>query len=229
VENNFVLVLGSKPGSKLPNINVSKVYSANGAAERALNYFKKFGNKKLTCLCGTMEFFKNFEVRSRIIEANPNLIYFRSGKVKKNFLNKYVNDIEYISFSRNRQVLFQSQFLRYKFFSIIKAEWFHETNFISKFKHFLKILSQGGMLGVSTGLFSIMLAKFENPDKKILVSGIGIKSIGDSFYGTIGTTKRANVDKKIFFDLDKSIINSLSTTDQEMSDYCSIPLIKDTF
>ena len=71
-------------------------------------------------------------------------------------------------------------------------------------------------------------AKFENPSKKILVSGIGIKSIGDSFYGTIGTTKRSHVDKKIFFDLDDSIKDNLSTTDQKMSEFCSIPLIKDT-
>ena len=229
MENNFILVLGSKPGSKLPNIDVSKVYSANGAAERALNYFDKFGKKELTCVCGAMEFFKNQEVRSRIIKAKPNLIYFRSGKVNEENLDQYITNTKFVSFSRNKQILFQSQFLRYKIFSILRAEWNHERDFKSKFKHLLKIFRQGGMLGAATGLYSIILAKFENPDKKILVSGIGIKSIGDSFYGTIGTTKRAHVDKKIFFDLDVSIKDNLSTTDQEMSEFCSIPLIKETF
>ena len=229
MENNFILVLGSKPGSKLPNIDVSKVYSANGAAERALNYFNKFGKKELTCVCGSMEFFKNLEVRSRIIKAKPNLIYFRSGKINGEDLNQYITNTKFVSLSRNKQILFQSQFLRYKILSILRAEWNHEKDFKSKFKHLLKIFRQGGMLGASTGLYSIILAKFENPDKKILVSGIGIKSIGDSFYGTIGTTKRAQVDKKIFFDLDKSIKKNLSTTDQEMSEFCSIPLIKEMF
>jgi len=227
VENNFVLVLGSKPESKLPNIDVSKVYSANGAAERALNYFNKFGKKELTCVCGSMEFFKNEEVRSRVIKAEPSFIYFRSGKIDRENLNQYIKNTKFVSLSRNEQILFQSQFLKYRIFSILRAEWNHEKDFKSKFKHLFKIFRQGGMLGASTGLYSIMLAKFENPSKKILVSGIGIKSIGDSFYGTIGTTKRVHVDKKIFFDLDDSIKDNLSTTDQEMSEFCSIPLIKD--
>ncbi len=227
MENNYVLVIGSKPKSKLPNIDVAKVYSANGAAERALNYFKKFGRKHLTCVCGSMEFFKNKEVSSRVMKANPNLIYFRSGKIDGENLRQYIDNQKFVSLSRNKQILFQSQFLNYKIFSVLLAEWKHEEDLKSKFKHLLKIFRQGGMLGSSTGLYSIMLAKSENPNKKILVSGIGIKSIGDSFYGTIGTTKRANVDKKIFFDLKESIKNNLLTTDQEMSEFCSIPLIKD--
>ena len=38
---NNILILGSKPGSKLPNIKVDVIYSANGAAERA-SLYKKF-------------------------------------------------------------------------------------------------------------------------------------------------------------------------------------------
>ena len=34
-KNNYVLVLGSKPHSPMPNIEVTDVYAANGAAERA--------------------------------------------------------------------------------------------------------------------------------------------------------------------------------------------------
>ena len=229
MENKYVLVIGSKPNSRLPNLDVSKVYSANGAAERASNYFKRFGKKDLTCVCGTMEFFKNYEVRSRIINAKPDLLHFRSGKVLKKNLDCYIKKINFISFTRNEQIFFQSQFLKYKIFSIVKAEWSHESSFKFRFKHFIKILKQKGMLGASTGLYSIMRAVYENPNKKILVSGIGIKTIGDSFYGTIGTTKRANVDKKIFNDLSVSLKKKIITTDEEMSKYCSIPLLKDTF
>ena len=38
--NNNILVLGSKPDSDLPDINVKKIYTANAAAERA-DYFRK--------------------------------------------------------------------------------------------------------------------------------------------------------------------------------------------
>ena len=38
LHSNNILILGSKKGSKLPNIKVDMIYSANGAAERALFY-----------------------------------------------------------------------------------------------------------------------------------------------------------------------------------------------
>ena len=41
--NKPVLVLGSKPGSKIPtNIDFKDVYTANGAAERGMHYKKLF-------------------------------------------------------------------------------------------------------------------------------------------------------------------------------------------
>ena len=55
--NNPVLVLGSKPGSIVPNINFSKVYTANGAAERGMIY-KKIKESYLTCCVGMREFLK---------------------------------------------------------------------------------------------------------------------------------------------------------------------------
>ena len=39
-EDKYILVLGSKPGSQLPNQDVKKIYTANGSAERA-NHFRK--------------------------------------------------------------------------------------------------------------------------------------------------------------------------------------------
>ena len=82
------------------------------------------------------------------------------------------------------------------------------------------------MLGASTGLFSILLAKYENPKCKIIISGIGIQTIGNTFYGTKGTVKRASVDKKIFSHLNDDFKKDLITTDFEMANYCNIPLYK---
>lgn len=48
--NYNVLVLGSKPNSKLPDMQVSKIYTANGAAERADLYRKKYQENELICI-----------------------------------------------------------------------------------------------------------------------------------------------------------------------------------
>ena len=93
-------------------------------------------------------------------------------------------------------------------------------------KHLKKIFYQGGMLGVNTGFFSILLANYENPDSLIICSGIGIKTVGKSFHPSKGTVKRAVIDKKIYEYLD-SDIKKLMTTDKEMSEYCNIPLISE--
>ena len=54
-----ILVLGSKPGSMLPNIKVEKIYTANGAAEKAQKYLDRFPNTPFTAVIGGREFEKN--------------------------------------------------------------------------------------------------------------------------------------------------------------------------
>ena len=61
-EENYILVLGSKPDSKLPDIKVEHIYSANGAAERAAEYKKKYPNIKHTALIGSKEFSEQWKV-----------------------------------------------------------------------------------------------------------------------------------------------------------------------
>ena len=41
-KDKYILVLGSKPGSNFPNFPVEKIYTANGAAERAKKYLVNF-------------------------------------------------------------------------------------------------------------------------------------------------------------------------------------------
>lgn len=223
----FVLVIGSKPDSKLPNLDVEKVYSANGAAERAQKYFETHGRKSLTAVCGSLEFFKNEHVRQRVLSADPNLIFFRSGKVLKEKFIEVSNKLNFVSKSRNEQILFQANYVKYGILTIIFAELTHEDGLISNIKHLRKIFRQNGMLGVNTGFFSILLANYENPDSLIVCSGIGIKTVGRSFHPSLGTTKRAVIDKKIYKYLNSDIKRKLMTTDKEMSEYCNIPLVKE--
>ena len=77
-----ILVLGSKPGSNLPDINVEKIYTANGAAERAEIYREKFKNNELICICGASEFARNHHVSHRITNSKPQRLIIRSGNAK---------------------------------------------------------------------------------------------------------------------------------------------------
>ena len=81
MENDNVLVLGSKPDSNLPDEKVNKIYTANGAAERA-NYFRKrYSQNTLTCIVGAREFARNEHVSRRITEARPENFVIRSGMI----------------------------------------------------------------------------------------------------------------------------------------------------
>ena len=44
MSEEYLLILGSKPDSQFPDVKVKKIYSANGAAERALDYKVKYPN-----------------------------------------------------------------------------------------------------------------------------------------------------------------------------------------
>ena len=81
MNDNNILVIGSKPGSKLPRIPVDKIYTANGAAERAKRYRKNYLKNELTCIVVAREFNKNEHVRGRIIRAKPKRIIIRSGTI----------------------------------------------------------------------------------------------------------------------------------------------------
>ena len=51
-----VLILGSKPFSKLPKYKFSKIYSSNGSANKILTYNNYSNNFKHTCIIGVDHF-----------------------------------------------------------------------------------------------------------------------------------------------------------------------------
>ena len=101
INQDYVLILGSKPNSKFPKFKVKKIFSANGAAARVKDYLKIYPNTIFEAIVGSREFEKNLEVQKRVIESKPNKIIARSGFV--NFDNYNFGNIEKISksFSTN--------------------------------------------------------------------------------------------------------------------------------
>ena len=138
---NFdVLVIGSKPNSIIPNFPINKVYTANGAAERAKEYQKYFPKSNLTCLVGDLEFEKNINVKKRIIEAYPNRIIVRGSKIHLPEKLERNCELKYLSFIKQQN--FQAKFFRGGNFTIIYSELLREIKIKNKIKYFLKKLKK---------------------------------------------------------------------------------------
>lgn len=228
VSDDYVLVIGSKPFSKLPNILVKKIYCANGAAERAYEYKKKFKNIQVTSVVGASEFNKKIEVRDRVLKLKPDNIFCRSGKIYEEYCNnELLNTTNILNLSKFKQFFWQAKFYKFGILTLFFSELVYENILLKKFQHLYDCIKWRGFLCSSTGLFAILLAYLENPNATIVVSGIGIKSGGETFYGSnTNKTSRSNVDQKLFLNLKKDIKKKLITTDKEMSDFCKIELWK---
>ena len=207
--NNNILVLGSKPDSDLPDINVKKIYTANGAAERADYFRKKYSKNELTCICGASEFARNEQVSKRIIKSKPQRFIIRSGVIELPV--ELENFTKLICLSNSEQWNFQSKFFENKKISLFLAEFFHQANYIDKLIHVLKAIKNKKILGVSTGFYAILLALEENPDANIIISGIGMKG-GKQFYKSERSKyfvydSRARVDRFLIRRLQKKYKN----------------------
>ena len=230
MQKEYVLVLGSKPNSIIPNVRVSNIYSANAAAERAAHYKKKFPKTYFSAIVGSREFLKNIEVHRRVINSNPDLLITRSGKI--NFRKYFDNNTNYEFFSTYDSLFFQSNFFNFGLFDIIFAEFKYEAKIFNKFLYLLKGIKNLNFNGTSTGFFSILYALKKHPESEIIISGIGIKE-GGYFYNTNkkdlnlrGFTNRANVDRKLILCLKKQYKKRLITTDKFLASYGNIRLWK---
>ncbi len=219
-----VLVLGSKPGSFLPDINVGKIYTANGAAERAEIYRKKFKNNELICICGASEFARNEHVSSRIIKSKPQKLIIRSGKIE--LPDEIKNDTKLVCMGAKNQWNFQKHFFYYNGISLFLSEFLHQEKFLDKFKHVIKSIRNNNLWGVSTGFFAILLALSENLDSNIIVSGIGMRG-GKQFYKSERSKyfiydSRARIDRFMIKKLKKTFKKRLFSLDNELVELASI-------
>lgn len=243
-KENYVLVLGSKPDSKLPDVKVRKIYSANGAAERALDYKRRYPNIPHTALIGSKEFSENENVKVRVINSAPSRLYCRSGSiVVPNELKN--SSLEFLT--SKEQFKFQSKFYSLGGLDILFGEvFFYETNFINILKHTYSCLRYQGFWGVATGLYGMLLALYENPKSKIVVSGIGLVEGGHFYtskdsYGYISkrqkeqielgkkkiknkfrNTSRCRVEKYLINKLKNKYKENIFTVDDEMAYYGKI-------
>ena len=226
-EDKYILVLGSKPGSKLPDIKVENIYSANGAAERAIKYKKKYPNTQHTALIGSKEFSENQNVKLRVINSQPYRLYCRSGKIT---LPDELAKCKLEFLTSEEQFSFQSKFYKLGSLDILLGEiLFYETNLIKLIKHTYVCMTYRGFWGVATGFYSILLALYENPEAKIIVSGIGLVE-GGHFYTSNDSYGYVSIRaKKLIKDGNKSLHNKFRNTSRCRVERYLIRKVKDLF
>ena len=218
MKSQNILVLGSKPNSDLPEVNVDKIYTANGAAERG-EIFRRFNsNNKLTCICGASEFARNEHVSRRIIKARPERLIIRSGAIK--LPQNLIDQTELYCYSNFDQWKFQSSYFNYSFLTLFISEFFHQNAISKKILHVLKGIKNKKLQGVSTGFFAILLAIHENPNSKIIISGIGMKGGKQFYYSERSDTyvydSRARVDRFLAKYLKDKFKNRLFSLDEDL-------------
>ena len=224
MKDSNILVIGSKPGSKLPKISVDKIYTANGAAERATHYRRNYLKNELTCIVVAREFNKNEYVRGRIIRAKPKRIIIRSGTIHLPIELKEQTNLTYLS--NYAQWVYQSKFFKYKKISLLLSEIFHQKKFVDKFLHIVKLIKNNYIQGVSSGFYAILVSLEENPKSNIIISGIGMNG-GKQFYKSKRSNfftydSRARVDRFLIKRLLKKFKKRLYTLDSDLAEIASI-------
>ena len=218
MSKNFILVLGSKKNSQLPDVPVKKIYAANAAVLRAIQYRKKYKNNILVCCTNGREYDRNIIVQKAIKESRPEKIIFRSSK------SNFNNDIncETIYFNNKDQIIFQSNFYKNNKISFYLGELrYKKINTFQTLRYFYDCIKNRKFLGASTGLFSILLALSENEDSQIIISGISTIG-GPQFYKSArfvdqDHSPRAAVDNYLLMTILEKYKKKILTLDIEMS------------
>ena len=218
MKSGNILVLGSKPKAIIPKALFKKIYTANGAAEKAFLYRKKNPKVSLTCLCGASEFERNFRVKRRIIKSKPERLIIRSGKIA--LPRELFKKTKLICLSNRDQLNFQKGFFNLKSLAIFQSEYFYHEEYFKKIFHLLKCFKNNSIQGMSTGFYSILTAFKENPNSKIIISGIGLSG-GVQFYQSKRSksydySPRARVDRFLMKKINKNIKKHLFTADKEL-------------
>ena len=229
MNNDSVLVLGSKQGSSLPDVKVKMIYCANASALKAQEYNKKYPNIPLVCCTTAKEYSRNTFVKESIINSQPNRIVVRAGTIEKSKNLKNCK-FEFLSIFEQRKM--QYDFYIFGRISSYLGELYYRKESLKKtLLYFYYTFSNNVFLGSSTGLFAIFLALKENLNSNIIISGIGLSG-GPQFYKSDRKvdqdhSPRARVDKFLINSIKNKFKKRIITLDKDMSEGANIPLWND--
>lgn len=222
----FVLVLGSRPGSAFPDLRPSAVYTANGAASKALIY-KKRGAAFISCIVSSSSL-KKAPVQERVALLKPNQVVARYNKSDANdILGARLPTTEIYHLTMSEQNRLQRSFFGSKcYYSSITMRWskaYAKGNIRASFPitWIKEMLASGG--GVSTGVFAILYALTKWPHATIVCSGIGMAPGGHHYDGggSFGM-KVAIRDRRLLPSLPAHYKARLRSTDTSMCELAGI-------
>jgi len=213
-----ILVLGSKPKLNIYNIKYSHIYSSNASAEVASFYQKNFFKLPHTCITSGRNLRKLIDIRSRIINAEPNNLIIRNSEKNVDYKSYFKNNnIRIKKLSNSEQIHIQSFFLKKSYIDIIYAEIFFDDKFFRNFFNFLKsVFIDKSLLGFSTGMFSCIYALKNHPKANIILSGISFVG-GKHFYNSGSMSiRRGKIDKCLFINVLNKYKSRIFTNDYDL-------------
>ena len=182
-KSKYVLILGSKQNSFIPNLKYKEIFSSNASSIHVKKIIKNNKNTKHTCVIGLKVFNKFSFVKKKILNSMPSELVIRgkgilnlNNKEKKKLIN---TKIKYLF--AFQEIVVQSFFLYFFIINLILAEMKYEKKILKKIKHFFYLAKDFSFLGASSGLFALFYAMKKNKNSKFILSGIGLKG-GQRFY-----------------------------------------------
>jgi len=211
----YCLVLGSKPNAPLPDITPVHIYSANGAAERAMAYAGR--DITHTAVVSSQEY-RNKLVHDKIIASRPARILIRS-----HFVEQYPesdNGISLGCITGDRQFALERHYFGLQLYRI-----FLMRRGFKKVKAAVRHL-QGVdyAFGATTGLWSVLYALSRHPENSVVVAGVGLRP-GNHFYNSSGfQDKDARRDYFLASLLDDASRGRIMTTDELFAERAKVAL-----
>ena len=228
---NYIVVIGSKPKSFLPNINPKKIYTANLAIERLDFYLEKNSNLNVVSVVGNNFFNINYYVE-KLKKYKPKELITTNGRVnlEKHFETEFVKNLNY-RYLENKGRDLQKKYFNSLIFRVADLGLiFTNKNLIVGFLRFIYniTIKRRKPMGLTTGCLTILLALSENVESKIIVAGIGLEG-GKHYYRSNRSYPdyRGWADAYLMKHLPNSFKNRLETTDLNVSRIVGIKLLKD--
>ena len=225
MNNDKILILGSKPNFRIPILDYKKIYSSNASAEIAKKYQSKIKKIPHTCIVGAKNYMKLNEIKNRIINSQPDELVIRS--FKEEYKSYLVNNIKQKFLTNKDQINIQKVYFKNGLLDLISAELNYKNKFFRKIQHILKCILNDELLGFSTGVFSALYALNENRNADVILCGIGFEG-GQHYYNSgLMTKNRGRVDTELYKKIKKKYCDRIYISDEDINQNIKLNKIED--
>lgn len=219
----IVVVLGSKPNSKFPDIAADVVLTANSAVEHALKYRNKYGSAVISMAPCNHLGDKDY-IQDSISKSEPDELVILGGCISE--VESFVR--QKLELKNTKVNILNSHYVNWGLLDLLDLRKF-VVLLISLFRRGLKYFVSNAVpdffgkrdldyLARSTGLNAILyvIERFKNVET-IVITGVGLQEGGH--FNKLGefTDKTAKADRLVFSNWSLSRRRMMRTTDEQMN------------